>query len=129
MNIRTVLFAAVLCASTAPGPSHAQAPPDAQGTIFTTQTTVVLVPALVRDKSGAVVYTLKPGDFRLTDDGLAQKLELDADSGSEQLALVIVLEVGGAGARQFQNYDTLAPPLAPKLSSIVGNVQHRVAVV
>ena len=129
MNIRTVLSAAVLCTFLAPGLSHTQAPRDSQGSIFTTQTTVVLVPALVRDKSGAVAYTLKPEDFRLTDDGFVQKLELDADSGSVPLALVVVLEVGGAGARQFQNYDTLAPPLAPMLSSIVGNVRHRIAVV
>jgi VWFA-related protein len=108
---------------------HAQAQSYGQGSIFTTQTTVVLVPALVRDKSGAVVYTLKPEDFVLTDDGIPQKLLLDADSGSEPLALVVVLEVGGAGARQFETYDTLAPPLAPMLASLVGGVRHRVAVV
>jgi VWFA-related protein len=129
MSIRALMSAAALCALIAPGLCHAQTPVGSQGSIFTTQTTVVLVPALVRDKSGAVVYTLKPDDFRLTDDGVVQKLELDADSGGEPLALVVVLEVGGAGARQFQNYDTPAPPLAPMLSSIVGNVRHRVAVV
>jgi VWFA-related protein len=42
---------------------------------------------------------------------------------------VVVLEIGGAGARKFEKYDTLAPPLAPMLASIVGNVRHRVAVV
>jgi VWFA-related protein len=110
-------------------PLRAQAPSDSQGSVFATQTTVVLVPALVRDKSGSVVYTLKPDDFLLTDDGVPQKLSLDADSGSEPLALVVVLEIGGAGARQFEKYDTLAPPLAPMLASIVGNVRHRVAVV
>ena len=33
------------------------------------------------------------------------------------------------GARQFQKYERLVPPLAPMLPSIVGNVYHRVAVV
>ncbi|HEY3705866.1 MAG TPA: VWA domain-containing protein [Terracidiphilus sp.] len=107
----------------------AQSPAGPQGSIFRSQSTVVLVPALVRDKSGALVYTLKPEDFVLTDDGVPQKLSLDADSGSEPLALVVVLETGGAGAREFEKYDTLAPPLAPMLGSIVGGVRRRVAVV
>lgn len=105
------------------------APPPAQGSIFTSQTTVVLVPALVRTADGKVVYTLKAEDFALTDDGMPQKLTLEHDTGGEPLALVIVLEVGGAGARQFQHYERIAPPLAPMLSSIVGNVYRRVAVV
>jgi VWFA-related protein len=108
---------------------HGQAAEQPQGSIFTTQTTVVLVPALIRDKSGATVYTLDADEFRLTDDGVPQKLTLDPESGSQPLALVVVLEIGGAGARAFQNYDTLAPPLAPMLNSIVGNVRSRVAVV
>jgi VWFA-related protein len=129
MKHRTRLSAAVLCILIGEGIAGAQQSPDAQGSIFTTQTTVVLVPALVRDRAGSIVYTLKPEDFRLTDDGVPQKLMLDADSGSEPLALVVVLEIGGAGARQFQQYDTIAPPLAPMLASIAGSVRHQVAVV
>jgi VWFA-related protein len=67
--------------------------------------------------------------FVLTDDGVRQKLTLQRDSGDEPLALVIVIEVGGAGARQFQKSARLVPPLAPMLRSIVGNVSHRVAVI
>jgi VWFA-related protein len=129
MKNRTLLCAAMLCALVAPGIIRAQQPSNLQGSIFTTQTTVVLVPALVRDKTGSIVYTLKPEEFRLTDDGVPQKLTLDADSGSAPLALVVVLEIGGAGARQFQQYDTIAPALAPMLASIVGGVRHRIAIV
>lgn len=100
-----------------------------QGSIFTTQTTVVLVPAMVRDRSGAMVYTLKASDFTLTDNGIPQRLTLESESDSLPLALVVVVEIGGAGARQFQNYDTIAPPLAPMLSSMAGNAQSRAAVV
>jgi VWFA-related protein len=96
---------------------------------FTTQTTNVVVPALVRDAAGKIVYTLRADDFVLTDDGVPQKLTLQVETGDEPLALVIVIEVGGAGARQFQKYERLVPPLAPMLPSIVGNVLHRVAVV
>ncbi len=110
--------------------SAAQQPPlPPQGSVFTSQTTNVIVPALVRTVAGDLVYTLKADDFLLTDDGVPQKLTLEQESGSEPLALVIVIEVGGGGARQFQNYQRLVPPLAPMLGSIVGNVYHRVAVV
>ena len=100
-----------------------------RGSVFTGQTTNVLVPTLVRDAAGKVAYTLKADDFVLTDDGVRQELTLEEDSGNEPLALVIVIEVGGAGARQFQKAERMVPPLAPMLRSIVGNVAHRVAVI
>ena len=103
--------------------------PDGLGSIFTGQTTNVLVPALVRDAAGELVFTLQADDFVLTDDGIPQKLTLAQDTGREPLALVIVIEVGGAGARQFQSFPRLVPPLAPMLPAIVGNVKHQVAVV
>jgi VWFA-related protein len=58
-----------------------------------------------------------------------QRLTLEQDTGGEPLALVVVIEVGGAGAREFKKYSSIAPPLAPMLESIVGNVPHKVAVV
>jgi VWFA-related protein len=76
-----------------------------------------------------MVYTLNAGDFVLIDDGVPQKLTLEQNTDHQPLALVVVLEIGGAGAREFQNYDTLAPPLAPMLASITGNVFHQIAVV
>ncbi len=100
-----------------------------QNPSFTTQTTNVLVPALVRDAAGNVVYTLQARDFVLTDDGVPQTLTLQQESGNEPLALVIVIEVGGGGARQFQKLERVVPPLAPMLSAIVGNVRHHIAVV
>ncbi len=33
------------------------------------------------------------------------------------------------GAREFNSFSSIAPPLAPMLESIVGNVPHKVAVV
>src|SRR5208282_4052557 len=96
---------------------------------FTSRTSVVLVPALVRTKSGALVYTLQADDFQLTDDGVPQKVTLEPDTDSKPLALVVVIEIGGAGARQFQDYGSIAPPLAPMLASIVGNVPRKLAVV
>ncbi len=97
------------------------------GSDLTAQTSLVIVPALVRSKSGQLVFNLNASDFALTDDGIPQKLTLEQDTGGEPLALVVIVEVGGAGAREFDN-DKLAP-LAPMLENMVGNVPHKIAVV
>jgi VWFA-related protein len=104
-------------------PAHTQSP--APQTPLTSRSTLVLVPALVRDKAGKLIFTLKASDFTLTDDGIPQTLHLEEDTGGEPLALVIDLEVGGAGTREF---DKLGP-LTPMLEAVIGNVPHTIAVV
>jgi VWFA-related protein len=104
-------------------------PETPQASLLSTRSTLVLAPALVRNKAGDLVFTLAANDFVLTDDGIPQKLTLEQDTGGEPLALVVVIEIGGAGAREFNNFSSIAPPLAPMLASIVGNVRHQVAVV
>ncbi|MGD0628462.1 MAG: VWA domain-containing protein [Terracidiphilus sp.] len=90
-----------------------------------TQTNVVLVPALVRNTKGDLVFTLKAGDFRVTDDGIEQALRLDEDTGGEPLALVVAVETGGAGRTKLDNYRSLTAVI----DAVVGGVPHRVAVV
>jgi VWFA-related protein len=72
-----------------------------------------------------LVFTLTAADFALTDDGIPQKLTLEQEAGDGPLALVVVVEVGGAGAREFEKLG----PLAPMLEAVVGNVPHKIAVV
>jgi VWFA-related protein len=110
-------------------PAQEVSPHGPQDSVLTTQTTVVVVPALVRTHTGALVYTLQADDFKLTDDGVPQTLTLEHETGGEPLALVVLVEIGGAGARAFLKYDTIAPPLGPMLPHIVGNVPRQVAVV
>lgn len=129
MELRLALPVTVVLAVCSTATSAQRPTPGEHGPGLTSQTTNVLVPALVRDAAGKVVYTLRADDFLLTDDGVPQKLTLQLETGGEPLALVILIEVGGAGARQFQRYERLVPPLAPMLPSIVGNVYHQVAVV
>ena len=100
----------------------AQAPPQMQ---LRVESTVVLVPALVRTANGKVVFTLKADDFKVTDDGIAEQLTLDEDTGSEPLALVVAVETGGAGASKLGDYRNLDADL----SAVVGAVPHRIAVV
>jgi VWFA-related protein len=102
-----------------------QAPDSSYPFVFSTQTSIVVVPTLVRTHSGQLVFTLKPENFVVTDDGVPQKLTLEQGTGGEPLALVVVVEIGGAGAREFDNLGSLAP----MLESVIGNVPHKVAVV
>jgi VWFA-related protein len=94
-------------------------------TTITTRSTLVLVPALVRTKSGAMVYTLPASAFTLTDNGVEQKLNLDEDSGSQPLAMVVLVQTGGEGGKHLDIYRTL-PTM---LDSLLGGVPHKVAVV
>jgi VWFA-related protein len=105
--------------------SQAPAPPIQTGTVFRAGTTLVLVPALVRTKAGAPVYTLTADDFLLTDDDAPQKLSLEQDTDSEPLALVVAVEIGGAGTRHLDDYRNLGSTI----EALVGNVPHRVAIV
>jgi VWFA-related protein len=92
---------------------------------ISSQSTLVLVPALVRSKAGQLVYTLKVDDFVLTDDGVPEKLHLEQDTGGEPLALVVAIDGGGAGARELSKYAALSS----MIESVVGGVPHKVAVV
>ena len=57
---------------------QASADPTPPPTTLTSNSTLVLVPALVREKkSGQLIFTLKADDFVLTDDGVPQKLTLE----------------------------------------------------
>jgi VWFA-related protein len=71
------------------------------------------------------VYTLTAKDFTLTDNGVEQKLTLEDDAGAQPLALLVVVETGGAGGRQLDSYRTL-PTM---LDGLIGGVPHKVGVV
>jgi VWFA-related protein len=121
MSARCAILAALALASAPLAP--AQTPQSAPPT-FTTQTTLVVVPTLVTTKAGEPVFTLTAKDFTVTDDGVPQKITVD-DNGGQPLALVVVIETGGAGARQLE----LERPLHSMLDSVIGGVDHQVAVV
>jgi len=112
--------------ATAPNPIPDHVPQDSASTpTLVSRSTLVLVPALVRKKSGELVFTLKADDFVLTDDGIPQKVHLEEDTGGEPLALVVDIEGGGAGAQQIAKYAALSA----MIESVVGGEPHTVAVV
>jgi VWFA-related protein len=120
--VKFALFIVLASPPTALAQTPASAP---QSPVLNSRTTLVLVPALVRTKSGEPVFTLTARDFVVTDDGIEQKAMIDEDTGSEPLALVIVVETGGAGARELAKYRHLGP----SIEAVVGAVPHKVAVV
>ncbi len=92
---------------------------------LTVHSTLVVAPVLVTTKEGRVVFDLKADDFLLTDNGVPQLLTLEQDTDSEPLALAIVVETGGAGARHLIDYRELDSIL----DALIGNIEHRVAVI
>ena len=96
-----------------------------QTSTLSARSTLVLVPALVRNKAHELIFTLKADDFVLTDDGVSQKLRLEEDTGGEPLALVVVLEGGGAAVDELGKFGALSS----MLDVVVGDVPHKVAVV
>jgi VWFA-related protein len=121
--LNLVFFLTFVCLPAAVAQTPASSLP--QVPVLSTRTTLVLVPALVRTKDGAPVFTLTAKDFVLTDDGIEQKITIDEETGSEPLALVVVVETGGAGARQLDKYRNLGA----SIEAVIGGVRHEVAVV
>jgi hypothetical protein len=92
---------------------------------LTVRSTLVEVPILVKTKGGEVVFELMADDFLLTDNGVPQHLTLEQDTDSQPLALEIVVETGGAGARHLIDYRQLDSIL----DVLIGNVEHRIAII
>src|SRR4029077_16233498 len=88
------LTAVGLCA-----PQNETAQPD-----LTVRSPLVMVPVLVTTKTGKVVFELTADDFVVTDNGVPQHFSVDEETGSQPLALAIVVETGGAGGGSLRDY-------------------------
>jgi len=90
---------------------------------ITSTSTLVIVPTLVRSATGELVTNLRASDFRLTDNGVEQRVSIE-EVERQPLAVVVLLQTGGAAPRQFQNYggvDTM-------LDYMMGSSKYQVAV-
>jgi VWFA-related protein len=83
---------------------------------FNAQSDVVLVPTLVRDAKGNVVYGLQATDFVIEDDGVEQKPYLDEAAEAEPVSLIIVVQRGRRAWREFARMRGLPAMLEPVLS-------------
>ncbi|HTW60020.1 MAG TPA: VWA domain-containing protein [Terriglobales bacterium] len=92
---------------------------------ITVRSTLVMVPVLVTNKAGKVVFELTANDFLVTDNGEPEHVTLEPETDSQPLALAVVVETGGAGARHLGDYRQLDAILG----ALIGNVEHRVCVI
>jgi VWFA-related protein len=83
---------------------------------FNAQSNVVLVPTLVRDAKGDVVYGLQAKDFVIEDDGAEQTPYLDEAAEAGPVSVVIAVQCGRRGWREFARMRGLASMLEPLLS-------------
>lgn len=101
-----------------PAQTEGPAPP------LTSQSSLVLVPVLVK-KGNETVFSLAAGDFLLRDDGVQQDVRIEDDTNLQPLALAVIVETGGEGASHLRDYGKLGAVL----DAVIGDVPHRVAVI
>jgi VWFA-related protein len=89
------------------------------------QSNVVLVPTLVKDAEGHVVYGLTQKDFVIDDDGVEQTLHLDDSAESEPASVVVAIQTGRRAWREFSRMRGVGPMLIP----VFNQLRSRVALV
>ena len=77
---------------------------------------MVVVPTLVRDANGSLVYGLQAKDFIIEDDGVEQAPYLDEAAEAELVSLMIVVQRGRRAKREFERMRGLPAMLEPVLS-------------
>lgn len=110
-----------------PAPQQQQQPdqqqPDQPYTLRS-QANVVLVPATVRTKKGEIIYALKPEQFVVEDNGVAQKIQMDEDTDSLGLTLVVLVQCSRSAVAQYARISGLGT----MVESLVGGAPRQVAV-
>jgi VWFA-related protein len=96
-----------------PPPEPAKPLPGAQAGEPTLRVTTneVLVPTLVEQKGGGILYGLKQSDFVLDDNGIPQKVHVQEELDTAPIALVVAVEEGGASVLEFGKLAKLGPLL------------------
>jgi len=85
---------------------------------------LVIVPTLVQSLSGELVGNLDASQFRLSDNGIEQKVFIE-QALNQPLAVVVLVQNGGAASSQLQNYGKLDT----MLESVLGSSTRTVALV
>ena len=84
-----------------------------QETTLRTQSNVVLVPTLVKDQQGGIVYGLLAKDFIVEDDGVEQSLRLDETPEGQPISLVVAIQKGRRAYAEFPRMQGLKTMLGP----------------
>jgi VWFA-related protein len=89
------------------------APAVPQETTLRSQSNLVLVPALVKDAAGQIVYGLEPKDFVVEDDGVEQSVRLDDAPEGQPVSLVLAIQKGRRASSEFPRMQGLKTMLGP----------------
>lgn len=84
----------------------------------------MLVPTLVSAPAGDVIPPLRASDFHVIDNGVPQKVSVEATE-RQPLSVVVLMQTGGAASRQFASYANLGT----MLDYMMGSSAHHVALV
>jgi VWFA-related protein len=87
-----------------------------QETTLRSQVNVVLIPTLVKDQQGAVVYGLQAQDFLVEDDGAEQPVRLDEAPEGQPVSLVVAIQRGRRAYYEFPRMQGLNSMLDPLFS-------------
>jgi VWFA-related protein len=90
-----------------------------------TQSNIVFVPTLVKDRAGELVFGLQAKDFIIEDDGVQQKVSMDEAEPQEAVSLVIAIQSGRSALFEFQRMKGLSA----MLDQIVSQPQVQTAIV
>jgi len=85
----------------------------AQETTVRSRSNLVLVPTLVKDSQGAVVYGFHADDFTIEDNGIPQPVRLDETPDGQPVSLVIAIQRGRRAAYEFPRMQGLRIMLEP----------------
>jgi VWFA-related protein len=89
------------------------------------QANAVLVPALVKDADGNLVYGLTQKDFAIDDDGVEQIVHLDDSAESEPASVVVAIQTGRRAWREFARMRGIGP----LLGSVLDQRESQIALV
>lgn len=103
-------------------PQYFPADPNLELPVFHVSTSVVIVPTLVEQPNGDVLYGLKPADFDVLDNGIEQKIHVDDDLDSEPVSLVVCVERGRDAPLEFDKIGKLGPLLQSFIGDGLGEV-------
>jgi VWFA-related protein len=84
-----------------------------QETTLRTQSNVVLIPTLVKDQQGGIVYGLQARDFVVEDEGVEQPARLDETPEGQPISLVVAIQRGRRAFAEFPRIQGLKSMLDP----------------
>jgi VWFA-related protein len=84
-----------------------------QETTLRSQTNLVLLPTLVKDSQGQVIYGLQTKDFIVEDDGVEQSVRLDEAPEGQPISLVLTIQTGRRASYEFPRMQGLKTMLDP----------------